>query len=96
MTPEILPVMVLALVLLLSLSLWGRRWILKRREEEDLKPYRARLDERMKRRERERAEQKATASQKRQQKIVHVTRTKTKAEDGDGELMERLRKVRQL
>lgn len=81
-TEQMVAFITLTFVMLLSLALWGRSWVLRRREEEELRPYRARWE---KRRELRRSEKEQLKQTRRSAVLA--------GDDGDEQLMERLKKV---
>jgi hypothetical protein len=95
MTTNTLPLIILALVMILSMVLWGRHAVLRRREEQELRPYRDRIWERTERRQREREERKRAIRQEKDRKRPLTTKTTATVEEREeeGELMSRLRNV---
>jgi hypothetical protein len=71
---------IILLGMFISLAIWGRREILTRTKEEELRPYLARLEEKSLRRRQERERKRLLTAG-------------TRRHDGDDELLRRLQKV---
>lgn len=92
MTSDALPLLILGLTVFLMLALLGRHSVVKRREEQELEPYRVRMVERMQRRQQDREEAKKTVRAQKDLKRQRDNATGIDQEE-DTELMNRLRKV---